>query len=113
MRISAWSSAVCSPVLLDGHRVLDPIAVAARADAAADHHRRALGLEQATQVDEQRDRLAIRLGHVAFAVAEPGAPVGGGAPGRAFQDDAAVAVAGNRGMAAVIAAQYPIGRAHV
>src|SRR3546814_8897926 len=77
MRISAWSSAVCSPVLLDGHRVLDPIAVAARADAAADHHRRALGLEQATQVDEQRDRLAIRLGHVAFAVAEPGAPVGG------------------------------------
>src|SRR3546814_6371244 len=82
MRISDWSSDVGSSDL-----------------------RRALGLEQATQVDEQRDRLAIRLGHVAFAVAEPGAPVGGGAPGRAFQDEAAVAVAGNRGMAAVIAAQ--------
>jgi hypothetical protein len=96
--------------LLGGHHLTRVVAVAARADAAADHHRRLIALEDSAQVLQQGDGLLVDLRHVGLGVAELGAPVGGGAPGRALQDEAAPVLAGDRGVGAEVAPERRLAR---
>ena len=91
--------------LVGTHLLARIIAVAARADAAADHHRRALGLEFFADVDHQFDRLAVDPGQLGGGVSERVRPIGIGPPGRAFEDEAKTTRLGYRGVADKIVAQ--------
>lgn len=98
-----------------GHDLPGIVAIAARADAAAYHHGRGRRFMAGAQVVHQLHRLPVHRRDVVGRVAELGAPVGAGPPGRALQDethavglgdgDVAFVVARERGPAVGIAEQ--------
>ena len=87
------------------HHGIRPVAITARPDAPADDHGRSLGLELLPHVAQQLDGGPVDRVERARRVAEPGAPVGAGPPGGAFQHEADPAVARDRGVPGVVAAK--------
>ncbi len=91
--------------LLGGHRAAGHVAVAARPDAAADHHRRTRRLVDAPELLHHGDRFVVHADDRALAIAEPGAPVGARPPGRRLQHEAKAILRRERRVAPVIIAQ--------
>ena len=69
------------------HRLARDLAVAARSDAAADHHRRERCLTGLPQIVHQLDRGGIDRDDVRGRVTEPRAPVGTCPPRRTLEDE--------------------------
>ena len=90
--------------LVGAHQLARLVAVAARADIAGDHHRRARRLELVAQVGHHRDGLAVDAGELLARVAELLRPVEVGAPGGALQHEAQLRVARELAIARVVAA---------
>ena len=86
-----------------GHDLFRVIAVAARADAAADHHLGVRGFVFAAQVMQEVHRAPVHLCQRVARIAELGAPVRACPPRCAFQDEADPVGLGDGDVVAVVA----------
>ncbi|MNF87208.1 hypothetical protein D3C84_696670 [compost metagenome] len=87
------------------HGLVSDITIAARADAAADHHRGTAAFHFTAQFLQQGDGISIGLGQALGGEAEVAGPVGIGAPGRTFQDQPGAVMAGQGAVGAEVLAQ--------
>ena len=86
-----------------GHVAVGRVAVAARPDAAREHHRARRRLLGVANRREQRDRVAVRRIEGLGRVAERGAPVRVRAPGRALEHQPAAVAFRQRHVGRVVA----------
>ena len=90
---------------LRAHERARIVAISAWPNAAADDHRRALGLKLQAQPVQEIDGPAVRHGERLRGVAKPVAPIGTSAPCGAFQDKAGAMLPRDGGMTGKIPAQ--------
>jgi hypothetical protein len=80
------------------------VAVAAWADATAEHRRQAIAVFR-RDLAHQVDRIAVDPVQLLGRIIQPVGPVLAGPPGRAFEDEARPGIAGDVGIAPVVALQ--------